>query len=150
MKTYLSRLIAHPCLLVAALLGTACANANPVAAPADRPGSIAARMAGFTCTGDSQDPIDQAKHTIAFSFDVPDRHGAQGTIVFDGRGKASNFYGCQQSGDTLSCTYDAGPASGPLTMRFTGGLTEVKGEFNSPFDNSAGMRFAARCQKSEE
>jgi len=138
MKTDQFRLIAPPCLLVAALLGAACANATP----------IATKMVGFTCTGKLQIPNDQEEHTIELSFDAPDQHGAQGTHLVDGRGKAGNFYGCRQSGDSLSCTYDAGPASGPLTMRFTGNLTQVKGKFNSPFENSATMQFSARCQKS--
>ena len=149
MKTDLFRLIAPPCLFAAALLGAACANANPVAVT-ERPNSIAGRMTGFICTGDVQIPNDQEKHTIALSFDAPDQHGAQGTIVLDGRGKESNFYGCRQSGDSLSCTYDAGPASGPLTMRFTGDLKQVKGELDSPFENSATMPFSARCQKSAQ
>ena len=147
MKTDLFHLIAHPCLLVAALLGAAYANAAPVAAT-EHPDSIAAKMEGFTCTGKLQIPNDQEEHTIELSFDAPDQHGAQGTHLVDGRGKAGNFYGCRQSGDSLSCTYDAGPASGPLTMRFTGNLAQVKGEFNSPFENSATMQFSARCQKS--
>lgn len=149
MKTDLFRYIAPPCLLVATLLGAACANATPAAAT-QRPDSIAERMAGFTCTGNIQIPPDQEEHTIELSFDVPDRHGAQGTHIIDGRGKASNFYGCRQSGDSLSCTYDAGPSSGPLTMRFTGNLTQVKGEFNSPFENSTALQFSARCKKSEQ
>ncbi|SFX78578.1 hypothetical protein SAMN03097694_3231 [Janthinobacterium lividum] len=138
MKTDQFRLIAPPCLLVAALLGAACANATP----------IATKMVGFTCTGKLQIPNDQEEHTIELSFDAPDQHGAQGTHLVDGRGKAGNFYGCRQSGDSLSCTYDAGPASGPLTMRFSSDLAQVKGEFNSPFENSATMQFSARCQKS--
>jgi hypothetical protein len=140
MKTDLFGLIAHPCLFVAALLAAAGASANPVAAT----------MEGFTCTGKLQIPNDQEEHTIEFSFDAPDRHGAQGTYLIDGRGKASNFYGCRQSGDSLSCTYDAGPASGPLTMRVSGDLTQIKGEFNSPFENSAAMPFTARCKKTEQ
>ena len=145
MKTDLFRLIAPPCLLAAALLAASCANA---AAATEHPDSIAARMEGFTCTGNIQIPNDTEEHTIELSFDAPDRHGAQGTHLVDGRGKAGNFYGCRQSGDSLSCTYDAGPSSGPLTMRFSSNLTQVKGEFNSPFENSAAMQFSARCQKS--
>ena len=70
---------------------------------------IASRQnGGITCTGKLQIPNDQEEHTIELSFDAPDRHGAQGTHLVDGRGKAGNFYGCRQSGDSLSCTYDAG------------------------------------------
>ncbi|NHQ91168.1 hypothetical protein [Janthinobacterium lividum] len=138
MKTDLFRRIAHPCLFLAALLGAAGASASP----------IAEKMEGFTCTGKLQIPNEEQEHTVELSFDAPDRHGAQGTYLIDGRGKASNFYDCRQSGDSLSCTYDAGPSSGPLTMRFTSDLAQVKGEFNSPFENSATMQFSARCQKS--
>jgi|GEM_PF-4759974 hypothetical protein len=147
MKTDLFRLIAHPCLLAAALL--AAAGANAVAAT-QGPNNIAAKMAGFSCTGNLQMPMDQEKHTIALSFDAPDQHGAQGTILIDERGKASNFYDCRHSGDSLACSYDAGPASGPLTMRFSGTLKEVKGEIDSPFENSATMHFSARCQKTAQ
>ncbi|MDN2702864.1 MULTISPECIES: hypothetical protein [unclassified Janthinobacterium] len=147
MKTDLLRLIAHPCLLAAALLGAAGANAVAATQGAN---NIAEKMAGFTCTGNLQMPMDPGEHTIALSFDAPDQHGAQGTLMVDERGKASNFYDCRQSGDNLACTYDAGPASGPLTMRFSGKLKEVKGEINSPFENSATMHFSARCQKSAQ
>lgn len=147
MKTDPLRLIAPPSVLLAALLAAACATTF---AATQTPDSIAAKMAGVSCTGDLQIPNDQEKHTIELSFDAPDQHGAQGTILIDGRGKASNFYDCKQSGDSLACSYDAGPASGPLTMRFTGKLKEVKGEIDSPFENSATMHFSARCQKSAQ